>query len=101
MPPFGNGITSLHEVITAHVNKPSHTAASQAAENPEKTISVMLDKRKAENIAENRPNYTQVCCRGYTVLWSPVHCTPGKQRGKGFPRKSWKVFVINEIDSQS
>ena len=49
------------EVITAHINKPSHIAASQAAEefihsieNPEKTISAMLDKRKAENIAENR-----------------------------------------------
>lgn len=49
------------EVITAHVNKPSHIAAFQAAEdfihpieNPEATISAMVDKRRAENIAENR-----------------------------------------------
>ena len=49
------------EVISAHINKPSHITALQAAEdfinsidNPEKTISVMLDKRKVENITENR-----------------------------------------------
>ena len=49
------------EVITAHVSKPSHIAASQAVDefihsikNPKKTISVMLDKTKAQNIAENR-----------------------------------------------
>ena len=49
------------EVITAHTTKQSHIAAYQAAEefirsieNPDKTISVILDKKRVENIAENR-----------------------------------------------
>ena len=49
------------EVITAHLNKPSHVAAFQASENfiqsidnPEATITSLVDKRRAENIAENR-----------------------------------------------
>ena len=49
------------EVITAHVNKPSHVASFRATEdfihsidNPEATISAMANKRRAENIAENR-----------------------------------------------
>ena len=49
------------QVITAHINKPSHITAYQAAkefihsiENPEKTISVMIDKKRVENIAENQ-----------------------------------------------
>jgi len=51
------------EVITAHANKSSHIAAFRAAadfinsiENPEATIFAMVDKRRAENIAENRKN---------------------------------------------
>ena len=48
------------EITTAHVSKPWHVAAFQAAEdlihsidNPEAIISALVDRRKAENVAEN------------------------------------------------
>ena len=66
------------EVITAHLNKPSHVAAFQAAENfiqsidnPKASITAMVDKRRAENIAENRH---VLKCVAEAVLYCARQC---------------------------
>ena len=72
------------KVITPHVNKPSHTVASQVAEDylqsielPGKTIRVIMDGIKAENIAENGHILT---CVAETIPYCgcTVRCTQGR-----------------------
>ena len=83
------------EFINTHVNKPSYIAAFQAAEeNPEKTISVILDKRRAENIAENRQ-----CVAYCFVVASALHS--GETRSNEISQKIMKLSVVDETDSQS
>ena len=66
------------QVITPHINKPSHIAAYQAAKefihstkNPEKTISVTLDKKRVENIVES---WHVLKCAAEAILYCSRQC---------------------------
>ena len=63
------------EVITAHLNKPSQAAENfiQSIDNPEATITAMVDKTRVENIAETGMSWNvlqKLCC---IVLDSALH----------------------------
>ena len=85
------------EVITAHVSKPSHIAASQVAdefihsiENPEKTISVMLDKKKPRILLKTG-TYSSVLQRPYCiVVASALHS--GETRSNGILQEILETF---------